>query len=113
MRRERPVTSATSPCRSAGRSGRARRAPAAASELFDQLVAARDGFAAFDGLAVAIDRPRRQIAFAVGEGLVELHREGMGEVVENIFFAVAVYVERGGRRRRFPSVFHDFTPDNI
>ena len=27
------------------------------------------------------------------------------------FFAVAVYVERGGARRRFPSVFHDFTPD--
>ena len=30
----------------------------------------------------------------------------------NRFFAVAVYVERGGGRRRFPSVFHDFTPDN-
>src|SRR5436305_1140388 len=30
----------------------------------------------------------------------------------DIFFAVAVYVERGGGRRRFPSVFHDFTPDN-
>ena len=30
----------------------------------------------------------------------------------HIFFAVAVYVERGGGRRRFPSVFHDFTPDN-
>ena len=28
------------------------------------------------------------------------------------FFAVAVYVERGGGRRRFSSVFHDFTPDN-
>jgi hypothetical protein len=31
----------------------------------------------------------------------------------HIFFAVAVYVERGGGRRRFPSVFHDFTPDNM
>ncbi len=30
----------------------------------------------------------------------------------DVFFAVAVYVERGGGRRRFPSVFHDFTPDN-
>jgi hypothetical protein len=30
----------------------------------------------------------------------------------HVFFAVAVYVERGGGRRRFPSVFHDFTPDN-
>jgi hypothetical protein len=29
----------------------------------------------------------------------------------HVFFAVAVYVERGGGRRRFPSVFHDFTPD--
>ena len=29
------------------------------------------------------------------------------------FFAVAVYVERGGGKRRFPSVFHDFTPDKV
>ena len=38
-----------------------------------------------DRLAVAIDRPRGEIAFRVGEGLVELHRKGMGEVVENVF----------------------------
>ena len=44
-----------------------------------------DGLPAFDRLAVAIDRPRAEIALAVGEGLVELHREGMGEVVEDIF----------------------------
>jgi predicted RNA methylase len=31
----------------------------------------------------------------------------------HVFFAVAVYVECGGGRRRFPSVFHDFTPDNM
>ena len=55
------------------------------SKLRDQFVAARDSFAAFDGLAVAIDRPGRQIALAVGERLVELHREGMGEVIEDVF----------------------------
>jgi hypothetical protein len=33
--------------------------------------------------------------------------------LRHIFFAVAVYVECGGGRRRFPSVFHDFTPDNM
>jgi hypothetical protein len=43
---------------------------------------------------------------------MELGREAVQQVIQDIFFAVAVYVERGGRRRRFPSVFHDFTPDN-
>ena len=51
----------------------------------DQFVATGDGLTALDGLAVSVDRPRRQIALAVGERLVKLHREGMGEVVENIF----------------------------
>jgi len=54
-------------------------------EPLDQLVAAGDGLPALDGLAVAINRPRRQIALAVRERLVELHREGMGEIVEDIF----------------------------
>jgi hypothetical protein len=36
-------------------------------------------------VTVPEDWPRRQIAFAVGERLVELHREGMGEIVEDIF----------------------------
>ncbi len=54
------------------------------SQPLDQLIAAGDGLAALDGLAVAEDGPRREVALAVGERLVELHREGMGEVVENI-----------------------------
>ena len=54
-------------------------------ELFDQPVAAGDGLAAFDRLAVAKDGPRGEIALAVGEGLVELDREGMGEIVEDVF----------------------------
>ena len=76
MRRERPVTSATMsvPKRwtiwsSAPWTGGKR------GELLDQPVAAGDGLAALHRLAVAVDRPRRQIAFAVGEGLVELGRE--------------------------------------
>ena len=86
MRRERPVTSATmsvpkrwtiwssAPC-----TGGKRR------QLLDQPVAARDGLAALHRLAVAIDRPRREIALAVGEGLVELGREGVREIVEHVF----------------------------
>ena len=56
-----------------------------AGQLGDQLIAAGDRFAAFDRLAVARDRPRRQVALRIRERLVELHREGMGEVVEDIF----------------------------
>ena len=54
-------------------------------ELLDQAVAARDGLPALDRLAVAIDRPGTEVALRVGEGLVELDREGMGEIVEHIF----------------------------
>ena len=86
MRRERPVTSATRsvPKRwtiwsSAPGTGGKR------GQLFDQRIAPAGGLAAFDRLAIAHDGPRRQIALAVGEGLVELHREGMGEVVEDVF----------------------------
>ena len=53
-------------------------------ELFDQAVAAGDRFAALDRLAVAIDGPGGEIALGVGERLVELHGEGMGEVVEHV-----------------------------
>src|SRR4029077_18743769 len=53
-------------------------------ELLDEPITASDGFSAFDRLAVAVDRPRGEIALAVGEGLVELHREGMGEIVEDV-----------------------------
>jgi hypothetical protein len=72
------------------------------------------GFAIEDGVAIRVEcGPRREIALAVGERLIELHRKTVREIVEHIFFAVAVYVECGGGRRRFPSVFHDFTPDNM
>ncbi len=40
---------------------------------------------ALDRLAVAKHRPRRQIALAIRERLIELHREAMGEVVQDIF----------------------------
>ena len=55
------------------------------SKLLDQPIAARDRFAAFDGLAIAIDWARRQVSLAVGEGLVELHRKGVGEIAQHIF----------------------------
>ena len=54
-------------------------------ELLDQAVAAGDGLAALDRLAVAIDGPGGEIALGVRERLVELHREGMGEIVEHVF----------------------------
>src|SRR6266704_3297776 len=70
-RRERPVTSATMsvPKR---------------CELFDQSVTALDGFTAFDRLAVTIDGSGTEVALGIGEGLVELDREGMGEIVEYV-----------------------------
>ncbi|OZA16923.1 MAG: hypothetical protein B7X90_16750, partial [Novosphingobium sp. 17-62-19] len=49
----------------------------------------------------------------VGEDAHLPRRKCALEIIDDIFFAVAVYVERGGGRRRFSSVFHDFTPDNM
>src|SRR5579875_1231881 len=43
------------------------------SELLDQPVAACDGLAALDRLAIAIDGPGREITFGVGKRLIELH----------------------------------------
>ena len=86
MRRERPVTSATisvpkrctiwssAPCTGGER-----------CELLDQAVAPFDGLAALHRLAVAKDRPRREIALAVGERLEELGREAVREIVEDVF----------------------------
>ena len=54
-------------------------------QSLDQPIAARDRLAAQHGLAVAKDGTRRQIAFAVGEWLIELGREAVGEVVQNVF----------------------------
>ena len=85
MRRERPVTSATmsvpkrwtiwssAPC--TGGSD---------ASCSISAVAAGDGLAALHGLAVAIDRPRGEIALAVGEGLVELGREAVRQIVEHV-----------------------------
>ncbi len=50
----------------------------------DQAVAALDGIAALHGLAVAIDRPRGEVAVAIGEGLEELCREAVRQVVEHV-----------------------------
>ncbi len=52
--------------------------------MLDQPVAAQHGVAAEDGLAVAEHRPRGQVALGVGERLVQLHRESVGEVVEHV-----------------------------
>src|SRR3546814_1640192 len=54
-------------------------------ERLDQAVTTRNGVPALHGLAVATHGSRRQVDFAVREGLVELHREGMSEVVQNVF----------------------------
>jgi len=54
-------------------------------ELLDQAVASCDGFAALNWLAVAIDGPGAEVALRVGEGFVELAREGMGEIIQDIF----------------------------
>ena len=54
-------------------------------EPLDQRIAPTGGLAALDRLAVTDHRPGRQIALAVREGLVELHREGMGKVVQHVF----------------------------
>ena len=50
-------------------------------QLLDQAVAAGDRLAALHGLAVAIDRARGEIALAVGEGLVELGREAVRQII--------------------------------
>ena len=55
-------------------------------EMLDQPIAALHGFARLDGIAVLIDDgPRLQIAVLVGIDLVKLRREGMGEIVQDIF----------------------------
>src|SRR5690606_31651809 len=66
-----------------------------AGKLLDQRVAAGYGLAAFDGLAVTIDGVCRHITLAIGEGFIELHREGMGEVVEDVICRVGVMLSSG------------------
>ena len=56
------------------------------SQALDQPVAPFDGFAGFDGIAVRVrDGPRGQVALAVRERLVELHREAVFEVGQDVF----------------------------
>ena len=53
-------------------------------ELLDQRVAAGDRLLAEHGIAVIVEhRPREQVAALVGEGLLELHREGVGEELDH------------------------------
>ncbi len=84
------------------------------TELLEELVAHGHRFPAQHGLPSLVDhRFRAHRAAIVGIGAHLAHRKGRRQIVDQEFFAVAVYVERGGGRRRFPSVFHDFTPDNM
>ena len=53
-------------------------------ELADQFVAGGQRLLALDRVAVGIEHgPAHQVAFLVGEGFLQLHREGVGEIVEN------------------------------
>ena len=54
-------------------------------QLLDQPITAGDGLAALHGLAIAIDRPRGEIALAVGERLVELGREAVRQIIQHVF----------------------------
>ena len=55
-------------------------------ELADQFVAGGHRLLALDRVAVGIEHgTAHQVAFLVGEGFLQLHREGMGEIVEHKF----------------------------
>ena len=83
------------------------------TELFDHSVPRSDCRSAQHRMAVCVDhRFGPWIAVFVDKYLHEPDWKASAQIIDHIFFAVAVYVERGGGRRRFPSVFHDFTPDN-
>ena len=83
------------------------------AELLDEVIARGLSLGIVDRVAVVIHhRQRTRRARVVLEHAHLTGRECALEVIDDVFFAVAVYVERGGGRRRFPSVFHDFTPDN-
>ena len=85
MRRERPVISATMSVPKRWTIWSSAPWTGAASQALDHAVAAFHGLAALDRLAVAVDRPGREIALAVGEGLVELGRKAVRQVVEDVF----------------------------
>ena len=53
-------------------------------ELLDQRVAAGDRLLAEHGIAVVVEHgPREQVAALVGERLLELHREGVGQELDH------------------------------
>ena len=54
-------------------------------QMFDQASRRATASRHSTGWPSRIDRARRQIALAIGEGLIELHREGMRKVIEDIF----------------------------
>ena len=55
------------------------------SELLDQRVALRHRFLAQHGVAVGVeDRPRHDIAVVVGEGLLQLHGEGVRQEIQHV-----------------------------
>ena len=56
----------------------------AGSQLLNLSLTARNGFTAFDRLAITVDGPGTEIALGIRERLVELDREGMSEIVEHI-----------------------------
>src|SRR3546814_4231747 len=54
--------------------------------MLDQAIAPLDRLARDDRVAVGIeDGPRHEVALRIGEDLEELRREGVGEVVEDVF----------------------------
>ena len=53
-------------------------------ELLDQRVAPGDRLLAEHGIAVTVEhRPREQVAALVGEGLLQLHGEGVGQKLDH------------------------------
>ena len=60
--------------------------------MLDQPVAPLDGIARLDRVAILVgDGSGGEIAFAVGEGLIELHREAVLKVGQHIFAGRHVY----------------------
>ena len=53
-------------------------------ELADQFIAGSESLLALDRVAVGVEHgPAHEVALLVGEGFLQLHRKGMGQIVEN------------------------------
>src|SRR3546814_17387889 len=60
-------------------------------QMFDQPVATIDGVAGLDRLPILVgDGPGGEIAFAVGERLIALHREAVLKVGQHILYRKSV-----------------------